>query len=117
MYVVKFRGENVFDADATQPDPGVGEMREWRPKNAQGFECGAVEARARYDELVRAGMGGAAVDGVVPYVVEIAEVEYSTCEGEERRLTSTLLWQYAEAGAELMGPWAEFEPSGHCVAA
>jgi hypothetical protein len=102
-YEVKFRGENE------------NQLLGWKPSEAPTFECSAMEARVRYEELVRAGVEGNEVDGVVPYVVEIVEISYSKCEGEDRRIGTPVLWQNAEQGAVPEGLWTCFEPSGVSV--
>ena len=94
---VRFRGANESNLLA------------WRPTENVPFECTASEARERFDDLVERGIDGIAVDGVVPFVVEIRQVKRKFVPHEkcDAVVCETLLWQYCEEDAALMGPWGD----------
>jgi hypothetical protein len=104
-FEVRFRGMNCHEAG----QPNVthdGALLGWRPVGSKKFECREDVARRRYAELVKDGVDGREVDGVVPHVVEIALVTDKRKTGQERRFYESMVWQYAEPDAEQWGPWA-----------
>jgi len=80
----------------------------WRPTIESSFECSSTEAQQRFDDLVEAGQEGRAVDGVVPFVVEIRRVsrKFIPHQLTDAVTVETLLWTYAEPDAVQWGPWA-----------
>jgi hypothetical protein len=104
-FEVRFRGMNKREAG--QPNmEHHGELRGWRPTTGKKFEVREDVARRRYAELVKDGVAGREVDGIVPHVVEIALVTDKRKTGQERPFYESMLWQYAEPDAEQWGPWA-----------
>lgn len=96
FFEVLFRGEKESTLQA------------WTPSANARYGCTALEARERYDYLVTCGLQGVAVDGVVPFVIEIRKVRRVFVAPDHDQITyKTMLWQYAEPDAVEMGPWAE----------
>jgi hypothetical protein len=103
MFEVHFRGRNAFEAGSVVPF-GSDQLGAWKPTVDAHYECSEEEGKARLAELVKAGIDGREVDGVVPYVVSIELVGYER--NGRVRMADTQLWQYAEVDAEVSGPWA-----------
>lgn len=78
----------------------------YRPPGATSFECTAMEARERFDNLVEAGEEGRNVDGVIPYVVEIRAVKRWFDGNDTVTRYDSMLCSYAETDAIQWGPWA-----------
>lgn len=80
----------------------------WRPTEGSTFECSAIEAQERFDDLMEAGEEGRAIDGVVPYVVEIRKVKrtFVPYQNADAVTIDSLLLSYAEPDAIQWGPWA-----------
>jgi hypothetical protein len=117
MFLVSFRGMNGYEAERRVPREDT-ELRAFAPTPSHDFECGAMAAKTRYDNLVEDGIAGREVDGVIPHVVVVDELEEFVVDGVKRFATvETVLWTYADPDEEPKGSWAEFEPSGMSVAA
>lgn len=104
MHIVKYKGL------------GEDVVHEWKPTNNDDYICGEAEARARFRALVKAGLRGDAVDGIVPWYVTIVDVSRPDKSGKildidridepiapDRRI---MLAQFAEKGTTAQGPWA-----------
>jgi len=96
-FEVRFRGED---------EP---QLLAWKPGEADSFECKHTDAHLRFEALVRSGIDGLAVDGVVPYVVALVSVSHKRRDNQEVRLSETVAWRYCEVEEP------DFEPSGVAV--
>jgi hypothetical protein len=82
----------------------------WRPTVESCFECASAEARERFDDLVEAGEESRAVDGMIPYVVEIRRVKRWFDGHDTITKIDSMLVSYAEPDAIQWGPWAAEAP-------
>lgn len=67
----------------------------WEPAPKDGFECSRREALRRWNHLLDAGLRGDAVEGVVPYLIEIID-----------EIGEVMLGISTEKDDALVGKWA-----------
>jgi hypothetical protein len=94
-FEVRFRGE------------AERQLLAWRPSVRNTFGSSRFEAQLRYNKLVRAGLDGQPIDGIVPYVVEIVHVKRKMRKEGMGCLQDSMLRQIAEPNGIQEGPWAD----------
>jgi hypothetical protein len=67
----------------------------WEPKEGDGYQCSKREAMRRWEHLLLEGQAGRAVDGAVPYCIEIVD-----------NVGTVMLTCTTDEGDEPSGPWA-----------
>jgi hypothetical protein len=86
-------------------------MLAWKPNEASQYGCTALEARKRFDDLIARGSSRNAVDGAVPFLVEIRAVRRKERKEGPCAQIDFMLAQYCEPEAIQWGPWAQETPS------
>jgi len=98
LYEVRFRGANAAEG-GTPTDPSQAQLLAYKETDANTYECSRAVAEQRYAHLVAAGSAKAAIDGVVPYVVEMVLIHTVKRDGKPVAYYSSVKWQHAQKDA------------------